>query len=192
MLVKVKAGETLTAQIEQMFPDFKNVSPLSRKQLASTPLGGGVSSSLAGSGGRLFREKGAKNTGAVLMVNADPAHFGQMGPALEISYANSVTPSIVDGRMFVRGLDGMYCYDLRGAAVRDGDVGLLTKGLAAADPRLVRCVVNELGRLGPRAVSAVQDLKALLQAKDAVLRDAAKSALETIPSCAPSGTPSPK
>jgi outer membrane protein assembly factor BamB len=72
--------------------------------------------------GRLFvQPEGRHGKQAFLMADADPKNFRLLGAAPWLpphswttAYANQpIVYPLVDGRLFVRGLDAIYCYDLR-------------------------------------------------------------------------------
>lgn len=151
----------------------------SGKVVGTAAVGGGLCSSLVGSGGRILREWGTKRMEGLIMLNADPKRLGRLGPPFPVSYANSVTPAIADGRMFVRGRDGLYCYDLReDRATSNSDAATeLVMGLRSEDRRLMRCVVSGLQRMGTRAAPAVPALTAILKSGDTSLWDPVASAL---------------
>jgi hypothetical protein len=70
--------------------------------------------------GRLFiRPDGKHGNSSFVMFDLKPEAFKQMGPAWAgkhpntTSYFKPMSYPFVDGRLFVRGYDGIYCYDLR-------------------------------------------------------------------------------
>ena len=68
-------------------------------------------SSLIASDGRIFREHLYQQ---LFWFKADPADFRQLGPWWQPpSQAECTTAVITDGRLFLRGRDCLYCYDLR-------------------------------------------------------------------------------
>jgi outer membrane protein assembly factor BamB len=62
-----------------------------------------------------YSEEGASATGkgGVLMFDADPARPRQLGEHLATQHMPGTTPILVDGRLYHRGMDAVYCYDLR-------------------------------------------------------------------------------
>jgi hypothetical protein len=68
-------------------------------------------SSFAAGDGRIVRPH-LRNQ--LLYYNADPNDFRQLGEMWKTSsFAGSTTPTLLDGRLFFRGSDCIYCYDLR-------------------------------------------------------------------------------
>ncbi|MGD0897072.1 MAG: PQQ-binding-like beta-propeller repeat protein [Thermoguttaceae bacterium] len=68
-------------------------------------------SSLTAVDGRILREHLYQR---LYWHNADPKTFAQLGdPWHPPSHAENTTSTIADGRLFIRGKDGIYCYDLR-------------------------------------------------------------------------------
>lgn len=68
-------------------------------------------SSFVATGGRIIRPHLYNK---VLLYDTDPATFRQLGDVwVAPSYAECTTPALCDGRMFFRGKDCVYCYDLR-------------------------------------------------------------------------------
>jgi hypothetical protein len=82
-----------------------------------------------GTDGRWFFLVGSGNSG-IVMMNTDPAGFKQIGLRMptvcspkdfpwgtkakdRLDYCHTSTPAIVDGRMYFRGSDCLWCYDLR-------------------------------------------------------------------------------
>jgi outer membrane protein assembly factor BamB len=82
------------------------------KELAAVPFPGvRTCSSLIAFDGRVVREDLWER---VYFYNADPAAFRQLGPRWEIgSHAQCTTAAAADGRLFIRGRDCVWCYDLR-------------------------------------------------------------------------------
>jgi outer membrane protein assembly factor BamB len=55
----------------------------------------------------------------LILYDANPTNFRQLGDLWTApSYAECTTPAIADGRMFFRGKDCVYCYDLRAMVAR--------------------------------------------------------------------------
>jgi hypothetical protein len=77
--------------------------------------------SFAASDGRIVRPH-LRNQ--LLYYKADPGDFRQLGDMWRMSsYAGSTSPILVDGRLFFRGKDCIYCYDLRRAEIGEGGRG---------------------------------------------------------------------
>jgi len=71
-------------------------------------------SSLLAADGRVLREHLYRQ---IYWYDADPKNFRQLGPAwLPPGHAENTTSTIVDGRLFMRGRETLWCYDLRSAA----------------------------------------------------------------------------
>ncbi len=96
------------------------------KELArNKTLGGGVNEQFifGGEGHLYIRPDNKHGHSQVAMVSADPATFSAEGAGPsgfwtpphpnDTGYGPAVACPIVDGRMFMRGRDGVYCYDLR-------------------------------------------------------------------------------
>lgn len=75
--------------------------------------GGGLSSSLVGADGRIFRQGTGRGKSGVSMYRMDPESFEPLGKMYDVPYANSVTAAVTDGRLYIRGRDHLHCYDLR-------------------------------------------------------------------------------
>jgi len=54
-------------------------------------------------------DKGAKS----ILVNADPKDFRFLGDWVHLGDDNSQCPAVVDGRIFFRGGNHVFCYDMR-------------------------------------------------------------------------------
>jgi len=94
------------------------------KRLARLQAAGGVFNAdhLLGAHGRLFSVVDGKHgTTRIAMYTTDPADFRPTGPDEEwhpphpntTSYGPYMLHPVVDGRIFIRGHDAIYCYDLR-------------------------------------------------------------------------------
>jgi hypothetical protein len=142
----------------------------------SIELPGGVSSSLMGHGQRIFREASAKGSGALVLVDASPDRFRRLGGAFNIAGANSVTPTVIDGRMFVRTLDSMHCYDLRvpAADVVKSRTTQVRRALTSRDPLLAKAAIGALGTVGRTGIDA---LVSILETGPPPNRSAATEAL---------------
>ncbi|MBA4067489.1 MAG: hypothetical protein C0501_28025 [Isosphaera sp.] len=95
------------------------------KVLASVKgVGGGPGHLTVGADGRLLiLRDGAHGSQTFQMVNADPAAFKPLGgpwstanPPTSAYHGQPLGFPLVDGRLFVRGPGGIYCYDLRAPA----------------------------------------------------------------------------
>ena len=70
-------------------------------------------SSLVVADGRVLRENLYQR---FYFASASPKDFRRLGPIwTPPSHAENTTSTIVDGRLFIRGRDGLYCYDMRKA-----------------------------------------------------------------------------
>ena len=68
-------------------------------------------SSLLAFDGRILRENLHRQ---IFYHNADPADFKRLGPVwIAPSHAENTTSTVADGRLFMRGMNCLYCYDLR-------------------------------------------------------------------------------
>ena len=107
----------------------------------------------------------------------------QLGGRLYLAGANTVTPTILDGRMFFRTLDSMNCYDLRrpvADSVQEKRIRKLMQALDTSDPQLRRYAIAGLGNAGSSAEAAVPALAALLKSGEAGVWEAAAGALARI------------
>jgi hypothetical protein len=68
--------------------------------------------------GKLFVAGGLKSGWKLFMVNADPRDFRRLAEFVQADGCDYVSPTIADGRMYLRLRDRIACYDLRAAAGR--------------------------------------------------------------------------
>jgi outer membrane protein assembly factor BamB len=103
------------------------------EKVAAAPAGGARTQALFAADGRIFLQPEGRHGGqSFIMMDADPRNFRVLGTGTaertnhpgaaqwvpphphDTAYANHpVMYPVVDGRLFVRGGDGLYCYDLR-------------------------------------------------------------------------------
>ena len=120
--------------------------------VAGAPGGMGYASLLAADG-RVLGD-------GLSLFNADAADFRALGGHWPVSHANSTTPAIADGRLFLRSRDGLLCYDLRKSPARpDAPVAKLIRAAKGRDVRLAAAALVALARLGEAAAA---DLAAAL------------------------------
>lgn len=73
-----------------------------------------ISGSMIGGDGYLFCHASGRAKEGLNVFRMDPGNFTLVeGKRWPVSFANSTTPAYVDGRLYVRGRDRLYCYDLR-------------------------------------------------------------------------------
>jgi outer membrane protein assembly factor BamB len=102
------------------------------KIVARLPMSSGLSPTTTIADGRLFfRPEGRHGGSNFLMCDANPSNFKYLSEKAEkewitphptdSAYAvHSAVSPVVDGRIFIRGHDGVYCYDLRKPAGASG------------------------------------------------------------------------
>ncbi|MGD0897075.1 MAG: PQQ-binding-like beta-propeller repeat protein [Thermoguttaceae bacterium] len=93
--------------------------------VAKLPMGNSTSPMTTVADGRLFfRPEGRHGPSPFMMCDANPSAFrlltegawGTLNPTDSAYAVHTVVSPVVDGRMFIRGHDGVYCYDLRKTA----------------------------------------------------------------------------
>jgi outer membrane protein assembly factor BamB len=122
--VKREGGDEVEQVIGIELATGKRIGPLILQGVSQT-----LGTSLVATDGRLFGHAGAGYSG-MFMVEMDPAKFAFAGLRLptnksfmplpggtkakdKLDYCICTTPAIVDGRMYYRGSDSLYCLDLR-------------------------------------------------------------------------------
>jgi outer membrane protein assembly factor BamB len=125
------------------------------EKVASAPAGGARTQALFAADGRLFLQPEGRHGGqSFVMMAGDPANFRVLGSGTaertnhpgagqwvpphphDTAYANHpVMYPVVDGRLFVRGGDGLYCVKRRRVAIGDPQAARLAALPCAAKPR---------------------------------------------------------
>jgi len=72
-----------------------------------------ISGSMVGADARIVMHASGRAKRGLNLYIADPEDFRIAGDRLDVPFANSTTPAIADGRIYLRGRDRLYCYDLR-------------------------------------------------------------------------------
>jgi outer membrane protein assembly factor BamB len=80
-----------------------------------------ISGSMVGGDGLLFAHASGRGKEGLNVFRMDPADFRLVGGRRwPVSFANSTTPAYVEGRLYLRGRDRLYCYDLRAVPAKQG------------------------------------------------------------------------
>ena len=123
-------------------------------ELGQAP-GSSIMAHAAGIDDRIFCEAAMTGTLGVRMYRlGGQAGLETLGPVLNVPICNCTSPAVADGRLVVRTLDSIYCYDLRKTAgIAKPDMAQLAAALRSGDDLLVSAATSIYASLGAAAVS---------------------------------------
>ena len=122
-------------------------------ELGQAP-GSSIMAHAAGMDDRIFCEAAMVGTLGVRMYGlGGEAGLETLGPVLNVPICNCTSPAVADGRIVVRTLDSIYCYDLRKTTgISNRDMELLATALRSGDSLLSSAATRVYASFGPAAV----------------------------------------